>query len=153
MDPASSGDDGGFVMQNHNHLIEAHLDDGLYVDEAGLVSFRTALRAINGWEKKPVLIHMGAITGVSLTVREKLSLYTHPTPVAVIGSTLMDKVLAAFFLRSPTHAKYFSSYDDALHWLISTPPFTALKSGVCPINGVWVRRFISGWFVRTGSRR
>lgn len=112
----------GFVLVDHEHRIEAHLHDGLDVHETNLLAFRTALRAISGWERKPVIIHMGAMTGVSLTVRNRLSNYTHPTPVAVIGSTLMDEVISAFFLRSPTRTKYFTSHKDALHWLTDTHP-------------------------------
>ncbi|KNC19036.1 hypothetical protein AC792_08660 [Arthrobacter sp. RIT-PI-e] len=121
-DHAPHGKSDGFVLVDHEYRVEAHLHDGLDVHEVNLLAFRTALRAISGWESKPVIIHMGAITGVSLTVRNRLSNYTHPTPVAVIGSTLMDEVIAAFFLRSPTRTKYFTSHEDALHWLTDTHP-------------------------------
>lgn len=124
-----------FTIEDRTHWIEAHLNDGLDVHEPDLLAFRTALIALQGWEKKPVLIHMGAMTGVSLTVRNRLGQYTHPTPVAVLGATLMDEVIAAFFLRSPTHTKYFTSYNQALHWLRTHPPLTPLAFKGTAVSG------------------
>jgi hypothetical protein len=60
---------------------------------------------------------MGAIKGVSLEARGRISRYRHPTPVAVLGKSPMDQVIAAYVLRSPTNSHYFTTLDSALLWL------------------------------------
>ncbi|MEG9249996.1 hypothetical protein V6S67_18045 [Arthrobacter sp. Soc17.1.1.1] len=116
------------TIEDHGHWIEVRLIDGSDVTDADLLAFRDDLTALPGWREKPVLIHMGALRGVSLEGRQRLIRYRHPTLVAVLGSGPMDRVLANFIIRS-TRAQYFSTRADALHWLsIDNPDKNALPA-------------------------
>lgn len=104
------------TIEDHVRWIEVRLVDGSDVTDADLLTFRDDLAAIPKWREKPVLIHMGALHGVSLNGRQRISRYRHPTRIAVLGINPMDRVMAHFIIRS-TRAQYFTTRIDALHWL------------------------------------
>ncbi|MUK00983.1 hypothetical protein GM708_02980 [Vibrio cholerae] len=107
----------GYAMEDHGGWIEVLLTDGSTVTDTDLLAFRDDLVAITDWRVKPVLIHMGALRGVTIEGRRRISRYEHPMPVAVLGAGPMDEVLANFILRSPTRARYFPARPEALDWL------------------------------------
>ena len=107
----------GHTLKDHHHWVEVFLHDGSDVTDTDLLAFRADLHAVENWESKPVLIHMGALVGVSIEGRKRIGRYTHPTPVAVVGEKPMDKVMANFILRSPTQARHFPTRAHALQWL------------------------------------
>lgn len=113
-DPAS--DVHAHTIEDHRQWIEVRVGDESDVTDADLLAFRNDLAAIPRWREKPVLIHMGTLRGVSLEGRQRLIQYQHPTAVAVLGSSPMDRVMAHFIIRS-TRAQYFSARADALRWL------------------------------------
>lgn len=107
---------------DHRAWMEVVLSPGHDVTDADLLVFRAGLHEVADWQSKPMLIHMRSLLGVSLEGRARISRYRHPTPIAVVGCSPLDEIIASFTLRSPSRTEYFSDRLEALRWLGIDPP-------------------------------
>lgn len=70
----------------------------------------------------PLLIDMATTESVSRAARTVFSRRCDASAIALLGASAVDRVLANFFLgvnSAPVPTRFFTSNDDAVHWLTS----------------------------------
>jgi hypothetical protein len=82
----------------------------------------SVVRAINDLvaENHPMLVDMGSPRTITHGAREIFAIPDAASPIALVGSSPVDQVIANFFLRfnaPPVPMKFFTSHDRAWAWL------------------------------------
>lgn len=90
---------------------------GLVIDRFDMARAGSAVAASAGGAL-PLLVEVTALREVTWDAREAFAAYTHPAPIAILGSDAVDLVLTAFTVRSPTETRFFVDRDEAVRWLL-----------------------------------
>jgi hypothetical protein len=98
-------------------LLQLRWRRGLVIDRSDIARAGSAVAASDSGAL-PLLVEVTALREVTWDAREAFVAYTHPAPIAILGSDAVDLVLTAFAVRSPTETRFFTDRDEAVRWLL-----------------------------------
>lgn len=75
-------------------------------------------------EKRPLLVHLGALTQITPEARQMLIKGTHSTRIAVFSEDLVTKVVTAFAYAAVVPTRFFTDETEATDWLLDPHPTT-----------------------------
>lgn len=81
-----------------------------------------AFETVFGPERRPLLVHVGALGGITPEARQMLIEGTHPTRVAILTEDLVTKVITAFAYAAARPTRLFSDETEATRWLLEAHP-------------------------------
>ena len=80
----------------------------------------SAVRALAGGRRMPVLLIITGVVGVSVEARHVYATSIAASAFALVGESPVDRVIAHYLLRSKTEsipAQFFTSEAEAISWL------------------------------------
>ncbi|WP_104118392.1 STAS/SEC14 domain-containing protein [Arthrobacter sp. B1805] len=81
-----------------------------------------AFETVFGPDRRPLLVHVGALGGITAQARQMLLEGTHPTRVAILSADLVTKVITAFAYAAVRPTRLFSDETEAIRWLLDALP-------------------------------
>lgn len=81
-----------------------------------------AFETVLGPDRRPLLVHVGALGGITPEARQMLLEGTHPTRVAILTEDLVTKVITAFAYAAVRPTRLFSDETEATRWLLNAHP-------------------------------
>ena len=107
-------------------MFHLRLLPGAKVSSADVDALVSAVRSVSGSALHPLLVEV-ADAGISPSARETLLGVRIASAVALVGVTVVDRVIAAAFMRGKgCPHEYFTSVEDAKQWLSLHPGSHAL---------------------------
>ncbi len=106
----SLSDDGDFLRLQWTPGITIRADD--------IHSTIAAVIAMSPQGKRPLLVHIGPLEGITGDAKQLLIDDTCSTRTAVLGPDDVSRVITAFNHRSATPSRYFTRESDAIAWLL-----------------------------------
>lgn len=82
----------------------------------------SAVEAVSTWCRRPLLVHIDLVDGISAPARNLLLEETCSSRTAVVGTDEVARVMTAFNYRAATESRYFSDEARAIEWLLSELP-------------------------------
>lgn len=118
-------EDIGWTLELSNGVLSLRWSPNAVVNEAYARAVIAGLRDLCEADDYPLLIELTGIGWMGRRAQAVIAGAWPRTRVALLGSTPVDRVLAAFYLAWNTPAsptRFFSSVDEAMSWLSDTDP-------------------------------
>lgn len=77
-----------------------------------------AVDAVSGAGRRPLLVHIGAVTRITPAARQLLIDDTCSTRTAVLSTDVVSRVITAFAYTSATPTRFFTDEGEAADWLL-----------------------------------
>ena len=93
---------------------------GVTIEGRDAAAAVTAVRTLSKGSRYPLLVEMAGTAWVTAEARRLFAASNVAPRIALLGESPVDRVMATFFLgrvRSPCPARFFTSSEEAMHWL------------------------------------
>lgn len=118
MEPISD-DDPRFELMDEGNFLRLCWNPGIVM---GLHDVQASVSAVEGMSplcKRPLLVHIDLVDGISAQARDFLLEDTCCSRTAVLGTDEVARVMTAFNYRAATPSQYFTDEATAIAWLTS----------------------------------
>ena len=116
-DQATTQDEGRFFLKVLPFALLLHWQPRLIIGRADIAQVGSAI-ASSGRRGLPLLVEVTALEDVTREAREAIHAYEHPARIAILGYDAVDRMLAAFTVRTATDIRFFTDRDEAVRWLL-----------------------------------
>ena len=116
-----AGEQSRYILTDDGAFLRLRWAAGVTMGEKDIHSTIAAVTAASPGGRRPLLVSIGLVEGITAEARHLLIEDTCSSRTAVVGVDEMGKVLTAFNYRSVTPSRYFTDEADALEWLMSAP--------------------------------
>ena len=116
-DHATSEDEARFSLRVLPFALHLCWQPRLVIDRADIAQVGSAI-ASSGRRGLPLLVEVTALEDVTREAREAIHAYEHPARIAILGYDAVDRMLAAFTVRTATDIRFFTGRDHAVRWLL-----------------------------------
>lgn len=118
----SSGWQQRFDLTDEGDFLRLCWHPGVQMELSDVQASVSAVESVSLDCKRPLLVHIDAVSGISTEARELLLEETCSSRTAVLGSDEVARVMTAFNYRAATPSRYFSDEAQALSWLLGPEP-------------------------------
>ncbi len=116
-----AGEQSRYTLTDDGAFLRLRWAAGVTMGQEDVHSTIAAVTAASPGGRRPLLVSIGLVEGITAEARHLLIEDTCSSRTAVVGVDEMGKVLTAFNYRSVTPSRYFTDEADALEWLTSAP--------------------------------
>jgi hypothetical protein len=116
------GPDIAFLGFESTGVLRLEWARGVVIDGSNAQLAMDGVNAMCRGRRAPLLIDMATTASVSRAARKVFAQPCDASAIALLGVSPVDRVLANFFLgvnSSPVPTRFFTSSDEAVHWLTS----------------------------------
>ncbi|WP_026544064.1 STAS/SEC14 domain-containing protein [Arthrobacter sp. 35/47] len=114
-----SGDGPRFELTDEGSYLRLRWHAGIVMELEDVEASVSAVIAMSPECKRPLLVHIDLVDGISAPARDLLLEETCSSRTAVLGSDEVARVMTAFNYRAATPSRYFTDETAAVQWLIS----------------------------------
>lgn len=114
-----SGGSPRFELVDEGSYLRLRWHAGIVMELEDVEASVSAVIAMSPECKRPLLVHIDLVDGISAPARDLLLEETCSSRTAVLGSDEVARVMTAFNYRAATPSRYFTDETAAVQWLIS----------------------------------
>ena len=114
-----SEDDPRFRLTDEGDFLRLCWNPGIVMELRDVQASVAAVEAVSPSCKRPLLVHMDLVDGISAPARDYLLKETCSSRTAVLGTDEVARVMTAFNYRAATPSQYFTEEAAAIAWLTS----------------------------------
>lgn len=115
----SAGDESRFQLTDEGSFLRLCWSAGITMELQDVQASVSAVEAVSPSCKRPLLVHIDLVDGISAPARNLLLEETCSSRTAVLGTDEVARVMTAFNYRAATPSRYFSDEVQAIEWLTS----------------------------------
>jgi hypothetical protein len=113
-------DDGPrFILTDEGDFLRLCWNAGIVMELSDVEASVSAVQAMSPSCRRPLLVHIHLVDGISAAARDLLLEETCSSRTAILGMDEVARVLTAFNYRAATPSRYFTDEDQAIGWLTS----------------------------------
>ena len=125
MEPITVDGGKGTIKLGADGIIHLVWKPGIILDGVDVHAAMARLTEIADGFEYPMLVDMGRTKAVTRQARVVFKIPSAASRIALLGSSPVDRVIANFTIERqalPCPTRFFTSRDEALGWLLQTPP-------------------------------
>ncbi|KRF08580.1 hypothetical protein ASH00_02415 [Arthrobacter sp. Soil782] len=113
--------DGGlrFELTDEGAFLRLCWNPGIVMELRDVQASVMAVEAVSPSCRRPLLVHIDLVDGISAPARNLLLEETCSSRTAVLGTDEVARVMTAFNYRAATPSQYFTDEAEAIEWLTS----------------------------------
>lgn len=111
-----------FLLTDEGDFLRLCWNAGIVLDLPDVQASIAAVEAMSPACKRPLLVHMDLVDGISAPARGLLLEETCSSRTAILGKDEVARVMTAFNYRAVTPSRYFTDEARAVGWLTSDGP-------------------------------
>lgn len=115
----SSGNGQRFVLTDEGEFLRLRWKAGIVMELCDVHASSAAVASISAPDKRPLLVHIDLVDGISAEARDFLLEETSSSRTAVLGTDEVSRVMTAFNYRAATPSRYFNTEHEAVEWLLA----------------------------------
>lgn len=108
-----------FALTDEGDFLRLCWNPGIVMGLSDVRSSVAAVEAMSPSCKRPLLVHIELVDGISAPARDLLLEETCSSRTAVLGKDEVARVMTAFNYRAATPSRYFNDEELAIAWLTS----------------------------------
>lgn len=112
-----SGDDPRFTLTDEGDFLRLCWNPGIVIELRDVQASVAAVEAVSPSCKRPLLVHIDLVDGISAPARDYLLEETCSSCTAVLGKDEVARVMTAFNYRAATPSQFFTDEAAAIAWL------------------------------------
>ncbi|WP_299166373.1 hypothetical protein [uncultured Arthrobacter sp.] len=114
---APTSDDPRFKLVDEGDFLRLRWEPGIVMELKDVQASISAVESVSPSCKRPLLVHMDLVDGISAPARDVLLKDTCSSRTAVLGKDEVARVMTAFNYRAATPSEYFTDECRAIEWL------------------------------------
>lgn len=106
-----------FLLTDEGDFLRLCWNPGITMQLRDVQASTAAVDAMSAAGKRPLLVHIDLVDGISARARDFLLEETCSSRTAVLGRDEVARVMTAFNYRAATPSRYFTDEAQAIEWL------------------------------------